>query len=123
MITPYALEFVDARVSFAGKDGPYTAISGIDLKVAAGEFVCVVGPTGCGKSTLLNVAAGLIAPSQGRVLVSGAELGGLNTAAGYLFQSEALMPWRYARDNVAAGLRFRGVSILAARAAAETWLR
>ena len=69
-----------------------------------GEFVSVVGPTGCGKSTLLNVAAGLLAPTRGKVSVFGDKLQGINTRAGYLFQSEALMPWRTALLNVTVGL-------------------
>ena len=77
------------------------------LAVGAGEFVSVVGPTGCGKSTLLNVAAGLLAPSSGDVRVLGEPLTGINRDAGYMFQADALMPWRSALDNVLAGLRVR----------------
>src|SRR5437870_8409680 len=90
------------------RDAHYTAVKDTTLAVGAGEFVSVVGPTGCGKTTLLNVAAGLLAPTAGDVRVAGDLLRGLNRRAGYLFQAEALMPWRSARDNVAAGLRFRG---------------
>jgi NitT/TauT family transport system ATP-binding protein len=93
------------------------------LRVEPGEFVSVVGPTGCGKSTLLNVAVGLLEPSAGRVEVSGAPLSGLNRKAGYLFQTEALMPWRTARANVAAGLEFRGVERAEALARADEWLQ
>ena len=93
----------------------------VDLTVGAGEFVSVVGPTGCGKSTLLNVAAGLIAPSTGEVRVFGEILAGLNTRAGYMFQSESLMPRRTARANVMAGLEFRGVADAGARA--DEWLK
>ena len=88
--------------------GRYTAIRDTTLRVAPGEFVSVVGPTGCGKSTLLNVAAGLLQPSAGATSVFGEPLAGLNRKAGYLFQSEALMPWRTALENVTAGLEFRG---------------
>ena len=95
---------------------------GASFSVAPGEFVSIVGPTGCGKSTLLNLAAGLIAPSSGQVLVGGQPLTGLNRRAGYLFQGESLMPWRTARDNVAAGPEFAGASRAAAAAAAQTWL-
>jgi len=83
----------------------------------------VVGPTGCGKSTLLNIAAGLLRPSAGKVEVLGAPLDGLNSNAGYLFQSDALMPWRTARANVTAGLEFRGVERSAAVARADEWLQ
>ena len=101
----------------------YTAVKDVTLTVAQGEFVSVVGPTGCGKSTLLNVAAGLLAPSAGLVTVLGAPLTGLNRHAGYLFQTESLMPWRNALDNVAAGLIFRGVPQLDARGQAQAWLQ
>jgi len=93
----------------------------VDLAIGAGEFVAVVGPTGCGKSTLLNVAAGLLAPSSGTVDVFGERLAGINRRAGYMFQSESLMPWRTALANVAAGLEFRGTRDAAARA--QEWLK
>jgi NitT/TauT family transport system ATP-binding protein len=100
----------------------YTAVANTTLTVAAGEFVAVVGPTGCGKSTLLNVAAGLLAPSSGMVLVFGHPLAGVNRQAGYMFQTDALMPWRSALDNVIAGLQFRGVARKDAAARANDWL-
>jgi NitT/TauT family transport system ATP-binding protein len=106
----------------AGNAG-YTAVTDVNLGVAEGEFVSVVGPTGCGKSTLLNVAAGLLAPTKGRVAVFGEDLHGINTRAGYLFQNEALMPWRTALQNVTAGLEFRGVAAAEARLRATDWLR
>ena len=81
-----------------------------------------VGPTGCGKSTLLNVAVGLLQPSAGDIRVFGQPLEGLNAKAGYLFQTEALMPWRTALQNVTAGLEFRGVEASKAAAQAEQWL-
>jgi len=107
----------------AGSAGAYTAISGVDLRVGEGEFVAVVGPTGCGKSTLLNVAAGLLLPTSGSVTVFGELLTGINRRSGYLFQTEALMPWRSALDNVTAGLEFRGVGGQEARARAAGWLK
>src|SRR6266851_6211507 len=74
----------------------YTAVAGASLHVADGEFVAIVGPTGCGKSTLLNVAAGLQPPAAGRAEIFGAPLTGLNRQAGYLFQADALFPWKTA---------------------------
>jgi NitT/TauT family transport system ATP-binding protein len=102
--------------------GIYTAVQDASLSVADGEFVSIVGPTGCGKSTLLNAAAGLLAPSAGQVSISGAPLEGLNRQAGYLFQAEALFPWKTARDNVAIALEVGGASTAAANARAEEWL-
>jgi NitT/TauT family transport system ATP-binding protein len=81
-----------------------------------------VGPTGCGKTTLLNVAAGLFPPSTGRVEIFGAELDGLNGQSGYLFQSEALFPWKTALENVAIGLEVAGVAHGEARERAQAWL-
>jgi NitT/TauT family transport system ATP-binding protein len=103
--------------------GRYTAIRDTTLRVAPGEFVSVVGPTGCGKSTLLNVAVGLLQPSAGRTQLFGAPLDGLNRKAGYLFQTEALMPWRTALANVTAGLEFRGTEKEQAKKQGEAWLQ
>jgi NitT/TauT family transport system ATP-binding protein len=121
----HALELLDISCIFRSKDDPgqrYTAVAGTTLRIAAGEFVSVVGPTGCGKSTLLNVGAGLLAPSSGEVKVFGQTLEGINSRAGYMFQSEALMPWRSALDNVMLGLQYRGMPDAEARALANRWL-
>ncbi len=100
----------------------YTAIADSTLHVGEGEFVSVVGPTGCGKSTLLNVAAGLLMPSRGSVAVFGTPLQGINRRAGYMFQAEALMPWRTALGNITAGLEFRGVPRDEAARQGAVWL-
>ncbi len=123
---PPALALEGISCTFASREDPsrsYTAVRDTTLRVAEGEFVSVVGPTGCGKSTLLNVAAGLLAPTAGSVRVRGEALSGINRQAGYMFQADALMPWRNAIDNVTAGLEFRGVPRDEARAQAEDWLR
>jgi NitT/TauT family transport system ATP-binding protein len=121
----HALELNDITVTFRSReerDARYTAVARTTLKVDAGEFVSVVGPTGCGKSTLLNVGAGLLEPSGGEVLVFGERLAGINRRAGYMFQSDALMPWRSALDNVMVGLQYRGLPDADARAQAHDWL-
>ncbi|MFN4275808.1 MAG: ABC transporter ATP-binding protein [Ferrovibrio sp.] len=117
-------------VRFAGLDitfqlqtgGTHRAVAGIDLSVAPHEFVAIVGPTGCGKSTLLNAAAGLLKPSAGSVEILGAPLVGLNARAGYLFQADALMPWKTAIDNVAVALEPQGVNRAEALDRARAWL-
>jgi NitT/TauT family transport system ATP-binding protein len=101
-----AIEFHGVTHSF----GAYRAIENIDLDVRSGAFVSVVGPSGCGKSTLLNCAAGLIQPTQGSVSVLGEKLKGLNRRASYMFQQDALLPWKTALENIALGLIFRGVA-------------
>jgi NitT/TauT family transport system ATP-binding protein len=118
-----AVALSQVAVSFRLADGSfYPAVERISLAVGGGEFVAIVGPTGCGKSTLLNVAAGLIAPSAGRVEIFGAHLEGLNRQAGYLFQAEALFPWKTALENVAIGLETAGKGRAEARERAQAWL-
>ena len=124
MIPALALENISCTfVSRDDRSQRYTALKGTTLVAAEGEFVCVVGPTGCGKSTLLNVAAGLLQPSSGSVKVAGEPLNGVNRRAGYLFQTEALMPWRSALDNVIVGLEFRGVARAEAIERGNDWLK
>jgi len=115
------LSQVAVTFRLAGGD-TYSAVERASLAVADGEFVAIVGPTGCGKSTLLNIAAGLIAPSSGRVDIFGAPLVGLNRQAGYLFQADALFPWKTALENVAIGLETSGTARADARARAQVWL-
>ena len=119
-----ALALEGITCTFASTRGgpPYTAVREVSMEIGRGEFVSIVGPTGCGKSTLLNVAAGLVAPTAGTVRVDGRPLAGLNRDAGYLFQADALMPWRDARENVAAGLQFRGGERKETLRRAEEWL-
>ena len=119
--TAVALE--DATVAFrlAGAR-VYTAVEKARLTVDHGEFVAIVGPTGCGKSTLLNVAAGLLKPAAGTVRIFDAPLNGLNRDAGYLFQADALFPWKTALDNVAIGLEIAGTPRRTALAEAQQWL-
>jgi NitT/TauT family transport system ATP-binding protein len=124
-----ALALADITCRFASRDersDAYIAVANASLTIGRGEFVSVVGPTGCGKSTLLNVAAGLLEPSSGTVEVFGERLvaaDGVNRRAGYMFQADALMPWRTGIGNVVAGLEFRGVPAAQAMAQGEEWLR
>jgi NitT/TauT family transport system ATP-binding protein len=118
-----AVALSEVTIAFRlAEGGVFTAVDHVSLAVADGEFVAIVGPTGCGKSTLLNVAAGLIAPSAGGIDIFGTPLAGLNRAAGYLFQAEALFPWKTALENVAIGLETGGVARREARARSTEWL-
>jgi NitT/TauT family transport system ATP-binding protein len=119
-----AVSLDGVSVAFRLADGErYEAVQPVSLAVADHSFVAIVGPTGCGKSTLLNVAAGLIAPSTGWVAIFGQPLAGLNRQAGYLFQLEALMPWKTALDNVAVALEPMGVAGREARERAIAMLK
>jgi len=118
-----AVALDDVVVAFRLADGGlYTAVECATLHVADGEFVAIVGPTGCGKSTLLNVTAGLFVPAAGAVNIFGHSLSTLNRQAGYLFQADALFPWKTAVENVAIGLEISGAPAGDARALAKEWL-
>jgi NitT/TauT family transport system ATP-binding protein len=118
-----AVALDNATVAFGVADNRiYTAVEKATLDVADGEFVAIVGPTGCGKSTLLNVAAGLLKPVSGTVRIFDRPLHGLNRQAGYLFQADALFPWKTALDNVAIGLEIAGVARSEALVRAQGWL-
>ena len=118
-----AVSLAQVSIAFRLADGGlYRAVAATDLEVGTQEFVAIVGPTGCGKSTLLNVSAGLIQPYTGKVSIHGKRLAGLNAAAGYLFQADALMPWKSALDNVAIALEVGGTTRPEALDQARAWL-
>jgi NitT/TauT family transport system ATP-binding protein len=120
---PLAVALDDATVAFRLADNRvYTAVEKARLGIEHGEFVAIVGPTGCGKSTLLNVAAGLLKPASGSVRIFDSPLEGLNRQAGYLFQADALFPWKTAIDNVAIALEIRDTPRTEALQRAQGWL-
>ncbi len=106
-----------------GPEGAFTAVEDVSFQVHPGEFVSVVGPSGCGKSTLLGMVSGLLPPSAGRILVEGEEVTGINRKLGYLFQRDALLPWKTVLENVALPLVFRGCSAREARTRAWAWIQ
>ena len=100
----------------------YTAIRDMNLVVAPGEFCAVVGPTGCGKSTTLSLVSGLERPSAGEVFVMGKPVQGIDSRIGYVFQTDAVFPWKSVLSNVATGPRFRGQSKAEANERARDWI-
>src|SRR5262245_46128029 len=100
----------------------YTAVRDISISVGEGSFLSIVGPSGCGKSTVLNVIAGLIPPTEGAVRIRGEQLAGINRRAAYMFQQDALLPWKTVLGNIALGLTFRGVPRRTAEARAQSWI-
>jgi NitT/TauT family transport system ATP-binding protein len=101
----------------------YTALKDLDLRVAPGEFCAIVGPTGCGKSTTLTMVSGLERPTVGTVEVHGQVVDGITPGVGFVFQTDAILPWKTVLDNVSMGPRFRGTAKAPAEAAARDWLR
>jgi NitT/TauT family transport system ATP-binding protein len=101
----------------------FTALRDVDLTVGPGQFCAVVGPTGCGKSTTLTLVAGLDRPSAGTVRVGGQVVDGIASGTSFVFQADALLPWKTVLANVAMGPIFHGVPKRVAQADAREWLR
>jgi NitT/TauT family transport system ATP-binding protein len=121
----------EARIELAGvtkrfltPDGQaFTAIRDVNLVVEPGQFCAVVGPTGCGKSTTLTLVSGLDNPSGGVVSVGGKRVEGIARGTSFVFQADALLPWKTVLANVAMGPLFHGASKKEAHAQARDWLR
>jgi NitT/TauT family transport system ATP-binding protein len=101
----------------------FTAIREVDLVIEPGQFCAIVGPTGCGKSTTLSLVSGLDRPSAGTVRVGGQAVDGIAGGMSFMFQTDALLPWKTVLGNVAMGPQFRGVAKRQAQADARDWLR
>jgi NitT/TauT family transport system ATP-binding protein len=102
------IRFVDVAMRFPTRHGEVRALEKISLTVPDGQFACIVGPSGCGKSTLLSVAAGLVTPTEGEVLVDGKPAGSPGPDRGMVFQSYSLYPWLSVRRNIEFGLEIKG---------------
>jgi NitT/TauT family transport system ATP-binding protein len=100
----------------------FEALQQVSLSIAPGEFVCVLGPSGCGKSTLLGALAGHWQPSHGRIRVDAQPVGGPHPDRGLVFQQHTLFPWKKVLDNVAFGLKMKGVGRRERRARARELL-
>jgi NitT/TauT family transport system ATP-binding protein len=119
-----AIELIDVTKRFATpRGGSHVALKDLDMSVAPGEFCAVVGPTGCGKSTTLTLVSGLERASAGVVRVDGQPVAGLTPGVGFVFQNDAVFPWKTVLDNVASGPRFHGARTSEANRRARDWLR
>jgi len=117
------VSFQDVSRAFPQADGgTFLALDRLNLDIADGEFVTVVGPSGCGKSTAMNIAAGLVLPSSGRMLVDGATVTGPGPERGVIFQQYALFPWLTVRQNVEFGLRVAGMVAARRREVADRFI-
>jgi NitT/TauT family transport system ATP-binding protein len=114
--TAVALEDVELKY------GTFPAIREISFSVPRGQFLAVVGPTGCGKSSVLNMVAGLLAPTSGSIRTGAKQVEGVNRDCAYMFQADALLPWKTALENVLLGPLLRGLSKAEAASLAQQWL-
>lgn len=119
-----SIELVHVTQTFTsnGPNEPLTALADVSIRIEPGQFVSIVGPTGCGKSTTLSAISGLQAPTEGDVFIAEEPVKGVREDVGFVFQQDALLPWRTALENVELGLRFRGVGRKEARSRASDWL-
>lgn len=119
----YAIELRNVTKRFrTPAGGVYTALRDLSMRVAPGEFCAIVGPTGCGKSTTLGLISGLERPSAGEALVMGKPVTGIDPRIGYVFQADAVFPWKNVLANVATGPKFRGVPKAQALKQARDWI-
>jgi len=101
----------------------HRAVESLDLEVLQNEFLCVVGPSGCGKSTLIAAIAGFLRPAAGELLMDGRRIAGPGADRGVVFQEYALLPWKKVIDNVALGLKLKGIGRRERHEIARRYLR
>ena len=101
--TPPFLKIEGLAKTYPGNTEP--VFDGVNIDIARGEFVCIIGHSGCGKTTILNVLAGLESATSGHVFMDGREVSGPSLERGVVFQGHALMPWLTVRQNIAFAVR------------------
>ncbi|NWC74946.1 ABC transporter ATP-binding protein [Pseudomonas sp. P7759] len=117
---------MEGRITISGlsivlgeREQAFEAVKALECSIEPGQFVCILGPSGCGKSTLLGALAGHLVPSQGTLQMDGQAVVGPSQQRGMVFQQHTLFPWRTVRENVAFGLKMRGVGKAERLAAAD----
>ena len=121
--SPSAIELKHVARRFVTPSGELlSALEDFDLTIAPGEFMAIVGPTGCGKSTTLGLIAGLARPQAGEVTLFDKKVSGVDRRVGFVFQQDAVFPWRDVLHNVMAGPLFRGIAKDKAEAEARDWI-
>ncbi len=116
------LRFEGVTKRFEGRNGWTHVVEKFSLAIPEGEFVCLVGPSGCGKTTLLNIAAGLVKPDGGQVLLDGRPVTGPGPDRTVIFQEHALFPWMTVKKNVEFGLELLGKSKVERQVVSKFWL-
>jgi ABC-type nitrate/sulfonate/bicarbonate transport system ATPase subunit len=101
--------------AFATPAGTFRAVAPLELSIETGRFISLVGPSGCGKSTLFNIIAGLLPPTEGRIIIDGDDATGTIGRVGYMLQKDLLLPWRTVLDNVILGMEIQGKPLREAR--------
>ena len=117
-----SLRFDTVSLTYEGSGRTVRALDALSLHVGDGEPIAVIGPSGCGKSTMLLLAAGLLAPTQGQVLVGGTPIDGVRRETALILQDYGLLPWKTVGDNAGLGLEIRGVGRVERAAAVESAL-
>jgi len=113
---------VTQRFPAPREDREFTAVQDVSIDVRGGEFISIVGPSGCGKSTLLSLIAGLVPATSGRITIDGQPVSGVNPRLGFVFQRDAIFPWKTVAQNVGLPLLFRGVDTASARPRVAEWI-
>jgi NitT/TauT family transport system ATP-binding protein len=116
------LEQVTQRFPLPRESREFTAVEDVSFNVRGGEFVSIVGPSGCGKSTLLALVAGLVPATAGRITLDGQPVSGVNPRLGFVFQRDALFPWKTVAQNVGLPLLFRGNDAASAGPRVAEWI-
>ncbi|HSZ68576.1 MAG TPA: ABC transporter ATP-binding protein [Xanthobacteraceae bacterium] len=111
----FKVELRKVGLRYFGPDGETEALKDISIAVAPGEFVAVIGPSGCGKSTVLSLISGLVAPTEGAVLIDGKPVTGPNRKVGYMLQQDYLFEWRTILENALLGAEIQGLPMAKAR--------